>query len=98
MNYTRYMAQCCRSLAEGKEYASDEVITPIIHSSELMSRVSDYFSYDDIENADVKGEVMLGMSIANFRSEAERIRNATPASLKANKGELLVCSSACAST
>ncbi|PVI02420.1 hypothetical protein DM02DRAFT_701928 [Periconia macrospinosa] len=84
IQYTRYMAQCCRNVASRQEYPSDVLILPLIQLSELMCRINDIFSYDDIENADVKGDMMLDMSITNFSSELDRIQDAVAPSVRQN--------------
>jgi hypothetical protein len=43
-----------------------------------MCRVSDYFSYNDIHDGDVKGQMMLDSATRNFCSEMERIKDAVP--------------------
>ncbi|PSN72276.1 hypothetical protein BS50DRAFT_248067 [Corynespora cassiicola Philippines] len=84
MAYTRFMGQCCQSLSEGQEHPSDALITPLIRLSELIGRINDYYSYDDIDNSDVKGETMIEMSANNFSAELNRIRDAVPTTLKRN--------------
>jgi hypothetical protein len=49
-----------------------------------MCRIGNYFSYDDIDNADVKGDIMLEMSTANFCTELDRIRDTAPLAAKDN--------------
>lgn len=73
--YTRYMAQCTEAFA-GSDVATDDLIKPIIQASELLARVNEYFSYDDIDNSDIRGENMLQMSTTNFLGELKRISNA----------------------
>ncbi|KAF2683132.1 hypothetical protein K458DRAFT_390404 [Lentithecium fluviatile CBS 122367] len=85
MRHTRYMTQCCALLAERKEYSSDELITPLIELSELTCRINDYFSYDDMENAEVTGDMILSFTTLSFRSDLDRIRNSVSASAKENK-------------
>jgi hypothetical protein len=75
MRHTRYMVQCCQLLAERREHPTDGLITPMIELSELTCRINDYFSYDDIDNTDVNGEMMLSFTTLNFRAELDRIRN-----------------------
>ncbi|KAF2175720.1 hypothetical protein K469DRAFT_701519 [Zopfia rhizophila CBS 207.26] len=84
MNYTKYMEQCCRSFADEPVVPTDMLVWPFIHLSELMCRVNNFFSYDDIENAEARGEIELDMSMNNFRSELERIRDAVPTTVKQN--------------
>jgi hypothetical protein len=70
------MAQCCDAFVESS-LSTDVFIRPLIKTSELLSRVNDHFSYDDIDNADVKGEILLEMSVTNFLAELKYIKDAT---------------------
>jgi hypothetical protein len=83
LSYTRYMAQCCDAF-DNSVVLTDQLIQPLIQSSELLSRVNDHFSYDDIDNSDVKGERMLDISVTNFLGELKRIRETAPAIAKGN--------------
>jgi hypothetical protein len=78
------MQRCCQVLAERKEYASDILITPLIELSELTCRISDFFSYDDMESAEVQGELMLSSAVLNFRRELDQIRSAIDPATKDN--------------
>ena len=40
----------------------------------MLSRVNDHFSYSDVDNADVKGDVILEMSTTSFAAELDNIR------------------------
>ncbi|CAI6342460.1 unnamed protein product [Periconia digitata] len=84
IQWTRYMAQCCRNVNSRQEYPSDVLILPLIQLSELMCRINDIFSYDDIGNAEVKGDMMIDMSITNLSSELDRIQDAVAPSVKEN--------------
>ncbi|KAF1970011.1 hypothetical protein BU23DRAFT_219867 [Bimuria novae-zelandiae CBS 107.79] len=81
LTHTRYMDQCCRHLAECQEYPSDALITPLIQLSALICRVNDFFSYDDIENAEFKGEAFIQMSASNFENELARLAESIPQNL-----------------
>ncbi|KAH8732874.1 hypothetical protein GQ44DRAFT_721115 [Phaeosphaeriaceae sp. PMI808] len=76
LRYTRHMSQCCDAFIESS-VPTDVLIHPMIQTSELLSRVNDQFSYDDIENADVKGELLIGMSTTSFLAELKCIREST---------------------
>jgi hypothetical protein len=76
LSYTRYMAQCCDAFAESS-VPTDVLIRPLIKAGELLSRVNDQFSYDDIDNADVKGEILLEMSVTSFLAELKHIKDTT---------------------
>ena len=67
------MGQCC-DLFDASPVPTDTLIRPFVQSSELLSRVTTYFSYDDIENAEVKGELMLQMSASNFLADLTHIK------------------------
>ncbi|KAJ4350383.1 uncharacterized protein N0V89_009004 [Didymosphaeria variabile] len=81
LTHTRYMDQCCQHLADCQEYSTDAIITPLIQLGALLCRVHNYFSYDDIENADVKGEALVHLSVANFDRELDRITESIPQAL-----------------
>lgn len=66
------MAQCYNSFAESS-VLTDALISPIIQLCDLATRISDHFSYDDIENSDIKGELMIKVSLGGFRGELMRI-------------------------
>jgi hypothetical protein len=72
------MDQCCQHLADCQEYTTDAIITPLIQLSALICRIHNYFSYDDVENADVKGEALVHLSVANFDRELTRITDSIP--------------------
>lgn len=84
MSYTKFMAKCCKSLAVRQEQPTDALIGPLIRMSELMCRINDHFSYDDVDDAEIKGDLMLEMSMSNFRSELERIKNSISSSMRQN--------------
>ncbi|KAF2119342.1 hypothetical protein BDV96DRAFT_343251 [Lophiotrema nucula] len=91
LQYTRYMAQCCKSVTESREVNSDILVSPLVKLSNLVSRVNDYFSYDDIDNAEVKGEAMLESSSLTFQSELAQIKENIPDDLKHNDTLKLKC-------
>ncbi|KAH7087002.1 hypothetical protein FB567DRAFT_560770 [Paraphoma chrysanthemicola] len=71
--YTRYMQQCCDSFSESS-VPTDALIRPLTQASELLSRVNAHFSYDDLENAEIKGEMLLDMSVTSFVRELSHIK------------------------
>ena len=75
------MDQCCQHLSECEEYPSDALIKPLVQISAFMCRVNNYFSYDDIDNAEVQGETMIQLSITNFQSELARLTETIPSTL-----------------
>jgi hypothetical protein len=68
------MGRCCERLASSP-IPTDALITPFVQLSELVARVNDFYSYDDLENAEFRGNVMLEMASNNFHVELERIRS-----------------------
>lgn len=79
MSYTTYMAQCSKAF-DGSTVPTDILISPMIQACELLSRVNDHFSYDDLENSEIRGELLLDMSVTNFLDELKRIRDTVPTS------------------
>lgn len=75
------MDQCCQQLADCQEYPSDADITHLVRLGALMNRVSEYFSYDDIENSEIKGDTLLQMSVSNFKNELDRLVGTIPAAV-----------------
>lgn len=78
------MAESYQHFAQHPEYPTDGLIAPFISLCELISRVSEYFSYDDIDNADIQGERLIEMATSNFHGELERIKGVVPAPHKDN--------------
>jgi hypothetical protein len=88
MNHTRYMVSCCQTLTENEEQPTDALIAPLIRLSVLMGRINDHFSYDDIDNAMIKGDMVVEMSICNFRVELEGIKETIPSAFQQNRESL----------
>lgn len=82
LGHTRYVTQCLEHLANCREYTTDSLITPMIQLSALLGRINDYFSYDDIENADIKGESLLQLSVTNFETEVTRLAESIPVEVR----------------
>ncbi|KAH7383846.1 hypothetical protein BKA66DRAFT_511923 [Pyrenochaeta sp. MPI-SDFR-AT-0127] len=91
MPYTRSLACHCQSLAEHPEYPSDALIAPLVRLSELMCRISEFFSYDEIAYSDISGESTLDLSTTNFRSELQRLQESIPVSVNQNITIRLIC-------
>jgi hypothetical protein len=68
------MDYCSRSLAELKEYETDELIPYLVRNQELSRRVVDTFSYDDIDSSEIKGEFLVGSTSNAFLQELDRLR------------------------
>jgi hypothetical protein len=82
--YTRALARACQDFSQRPEFDSDLLITPLVQSSELMCRINDCFSYDEIEDSDTNGETLLKLSTNNFSAEIQRLRDAIPESIQGN--------------
>jgi hypothetical protein len=70
------MAQCCDAF-DVSSVPTDVLIRPLIKASELLSRVNEQFSYDDIDNAEIKGEMLLEMAVTASFAELKHIKDAT---------------------
>lgn len=88
MPYTRAFARACQSFTQDPEYPSDTLIAPLIHSSELMCRINDYYSYDEIHDTEIHGETMIELSTNNFTAELQRLRDVTPKAAHKNSKHL----------
>lgn len=73
LSYTRFLSQCCAAF-QGSSVPSDILINPLIKANELLSRVNEHFSYFDIDNAEIRGDIILEMSTSSFLAELDRIR------------------------
>ena len=78
------MAQCHRQLTEHPEHPTDTLIEPIIKLSQIIIRVNEHFSLDDIDNTEIKGERMLEQSTISFCNEIESLKRSVPAQHKQN--------------
>lgn len=76
--FTKYMNQCCKFLAEQKEEPTDELIDPLVQVCVLLDRAGEHFSYHDIDNGEIKGDLMLEMSTSSFRSELNQMKSTVP--------------------
>jgi len=85
------MTRCCEFLSKQQENPTDALITPLIRLSELMGRINEHFSYDDVDDADIQGEPMLQMSMVSFRSELDVIVNAIPPDVRENSTSGYFC-------
>jgi hypothetical protein len=73
LSHPRFITQCCDAF-EGSSIQTDILISPLIKTSELLSRVNDHFSYSDIDNAEIRGDTLLEMSSNSFLAELEHIK------------------------
>lgn len=76
MNYTRYMEQCCQSLAEANEAHCDGAIKHRIQLQVLSRKISDSFSYENVENTTVRGEAATKMTTDALLYELEFLKTA----------------------
>jgi hypothetical protein len=81
--YTRFMAQSCDAFVDSS-VPTDALIRPLIQASELLSRINDHFSYDDTDNSDIRGELMLDISATSFLGELKRVKEVIPTTLQKN--------------
>jgi hypothetical protein len=77
------MAQCCDAFID-PSVSTDALILPLIQASELLSRINVHFSYDDTDNSDIRGELMLDISATSFLGELKRVKEATPTTVQKN--------------
>ena len=89
MPYTQSIARACQNFSHQPEHPSDLLIAPLIQLSELLCRVNDHFSYDNIEDSDIHGDINLEASTSNFSAELRRLRDAMPASIQENSTSTL---------
>jgi hypothetical protein len=62
------MTQCCDAFSSSP-VPTDALIRPFVQASELLSRVNTYYSYEDLDNAEVRGEMILQTSVNSFQRE-----------------------------
>jgi hypothetical protein len=74
--FTRAITRSCDAF-DGSSVSTDILIRPLTKITELMSRVNDHFSYPDIDDAEVRGEMMLDMSATSFLAELSHIKEST---------------------
>jgi hypothetical protein len=84
MPYTRALARACQSFQQRPECPTDLLISPLVQLSELMCRINDYFSYDNIEESELKGDTILDLSTNNFSTEYQRMRDGMSDSVAQN--------------
>ncbi|KAF2732906.1 hypothetical protein EJ04DRAFT_565645 [Polyplosphaeria fusca] len=81
---TKYMMKSARLLVEELQVPTDALILPLFRVSALTCHINDYFSYNDIEDAEVHGQTALELAAANFGGEVAQIKDSVPANLKDN--------------
>ena len=88
MSHTKCTEQCYQSLAEVKEYPTDEMIQYLVRNQELAQRIFDTFSYDDVKNAEIRGEFITALTADAFVRDFDRLRLALPPKLQRNGKDL----------
>lgn len=84
MPYTRALARLRQSFVEQPSQPSDHLIPTLIDVTELMCQINDYFSYDEIEDSEVKGDAAVDLAAKNFRRELQRLRDRMSEPVKQN--------------
>jgi hypothetical protein len=82
--YTKSIARACQSFTQQPDCPTDTLIAPILNACELLCRVNDFYSYDDIETSEVIGESTIDISTCNFRAELQQLRDTLPAAIMQN--------------
>jgi hypothetical protein len=82
------MEHCCQSIAGVKEYPTDELIEHIVRSQELARRIFDAFSYDDLNNGEIRGELIVTLTSDAFIRDLDRLQLALPRDLQQNGEDL----------
>lgn len=84
MPYTKYMEQCCLSLAQEKEFSTDELIWHFVHNQKLSRRISDTFSYDDLDNTEYRGDRITDITAKAFLNDLDHLQRVVPRILQDN--------------
>jgi hypothetical protein len=74
MHYTSYMEDCCRSLLQGSDVPSDQLIAPFVEIQVLQRKISDAFCYHDPSTCDIRGERALQITIDSFSREFDGLK------------------------
>jgi hypothetical protein len=78
------MDYCCRLLGELKEYQTDKLIPHLVRNQELSCRIADTFSYDDLNNSELRGEFLVNLTSETFIRELDRLQLEVPLDLQKN--------------
>jgi hypothetical protein len=68
------MQECCKSLADAQEVASDVWIQQIVKIHQLSNRISDAFCYGNIEDSEFRGHGVLSQMTKAFEHELQSVR------------------------
>lgn len=82
MPYTKYLTHASKLLADIKEVPTDAIIPYLVQSTELSQRVHDTFNYDDLENADIRGEAITNITVQSFTHELEILKASVPKTMQ----------------
>ncbi|KAF5008359.1 hypothetical protein FDECE_5402 [Fusarium decemcellulare] len=66
MPYTKYIEQTHQFLSTLKEYPTDELISLFVRLNGLARRICDTFAYDDLDNAEIRGEPISIATLQGF--------------------------------
>jgi hypothetical protein len=78
------MDLCCRSLEKVEEYETDKLIPYFVRSQELSRRIADAFSYDDVNNSEVRSEFHVNLISDTFIRDLDRLQAEFPQDLWKN--------------
>ena len=74
IHYTSYMKDCCTSLSQQSDVASDQFIAPFVQIQVLQRKISDAFCYHDISTCDIRGERALRITVDSFSREIDELK------------------------
>jgi hypothetical protein len=78
------MAQRCEYLVKCQDAPSDKFIWQYIHNQDLLRRVSDTFSYDDIDHCDIKDAMTTELTAKAFIREINPRSREIPVEMQKN--------------
>lgn len=84
MPYTKSLARACQSFSRQPYHPTDTLIAPLLNACELMCRINDFYSYDDIELSEVNGEAAIEVATNTFTAELRQLRDALHRSMVQN--------------
>jgi hypothetical protein len=60
------------------------LIPHLVQSQELSRRIADTFSYDDLNNGEIRGEILVNLTSDAFSRDLDRLRLEVPLDLQKN--------------
>jgi hypothetical protein len=90
LSYTKYMDYCCQSLAELREYQTDQLIPYIVRSQQISRRIVDTFSYDDLNFGEIRGEFLVTFTSDAFMRDLDCLRKDVPPNLMKNSKRIFL--------